>query len=86
VHSMPVLTVTEKGQVTLRKEVLRHLGIRPGDKIEVNMLPEGRIEARAARRTGHISDIFGVLKRAGGPTLTIEEIGRAAADGWAGKR
>jgi bifunctional DNA-binding transcriptional regulator/antitoxin component of YhaV-PrlF toxin-antitoxin module len=83
---MPVLTVTEKGQVTLRKDLLRHLGVRPGEKIEVDMLPNGRIEARAARRTGHISDIFGVLKRADGPTLSIEEIGRFAAEGWAGKR
>ncbi len=83
---MPVLTVTEKGQVTLRKEVLRHLGVRPGDKIEVDMLPNGRIEARAARRTGTISDIFDVFKRPDGPSLSIEEIGRIAAEGWAGKR
>ena len=62
---MPVLTVTGKGQVTLRKELLQHLGVQPGDKIAVEILPEGRIEVRAARRTGHISDIFGVLKRPG---------------------
>ena len=30
------LTVTAKGQITLRKEVLRHLGIGPGDKIAVD--------------------------------------------------
>ena len=56
---MPVLTVTQKGQVTLRKEVLRHLGVHPGDGIEVDMLPDGRIEARGASKQGHISDIFG---------------------------
>ena len=28
------LTVTAKGQITLRKEVLRHLGVRPGDRLE----------------------------------------------------
>jgi bifunctional DNA-binding transcriptional regulator/antitoxin component of YhaV-PrlF toxin-antitoxin module len=83
---MPVLTVTEKGQVTLRKDLLRHLGVRPGEKIEVDMLPNGRIEARAARRTGRISDIFDVFKRPDGPSLSIEEIGRIAAEGWAGKR
>ncbi len=58
---MTALTITGKGQVTLRKELLRHLGVAPGDKIEVDMLPNGRIEARAARRTRHISDIFGAL-------------------------
>jgi hypothetical protein len=27
-----------------------------------------------------------MLKRKGGPSLSIEEINRIAADGWAGKR
>ena len=83
---MTALTVTGKGQVTLRKELLRHLGVGPGDKIEVEMLPDGRIVARAARRTRHISDIFGALKRPGQPTLTIEEINQIIEDAWAGKR
>jgi hypothetical protein len=83
---MTALTISGKGQATLRKELLRHLGVRPGDKIEVNMLPNGRIEARAARRTRHISDIFGALKRPGQPTLSIEEINRIIEEGWGGKR
>ena len=31
---MATMTVTSKGQVTLRKDVLRHLGIKPGEKIK----------------------------------------------------
>jgi bifunctional DNA-binding transcriptional regulator/antitoxin component of YhaV-PrlF toxin-antitoxin module len=34
-------TVTAKGQVTRRKEVLRHLGAAPGQKVEIDMLPNG---------------------------------------------
>ena len=83
---MGALTITGKGQVTLRKELLRHLGVGPGDKIEVEMLPNGRIEVRAARRPRHISEIFGALKRPGQPTLSIEEINRIIEDAWAGKR
>ncbi|MGH7103701.1 MAG: AbrB/MazE/SpoVT family DNA-binding domain-containing protein [Gemmataceae bacterium] len=83
---MSVLTVTAKGQVTLRKELLQHLGVRPGEKIAVEMLPDGRIEIEAARPTGRISDVFGALKRKGGPALSIEEMDRIAARGWAGKR
>jgi hypothetical protein len=49
------------------------------------MLPGGRIEFRAAR-TGKISDVFGMLKRADGPSLTIDEINEAIARGWAGDR
>ena len=83
---MSTLTVTAKGQVTLRKDILQHLGIEPGEKVAVNKLPGGRIEVKAARPKGQISDVFNLLKREGGPTLSIEEINRIAADGWAGKR
>ena len=37
---MTTLTVTARGQVTFRKDVLQHLGIRPGEKIELDLLPE----------------------------------------------
>jgi bifunctional DNA-binding transcriptional regulator/antitoxin component of YhaV-PrlF toxin-antitoxin module len=81
---MSTLTVTGKGQVTLRKEVLQHLGVQPGEKITVDMLPDGRVEVRAARRKGKFSEVFGILKREGQPILTIEQINEAAARGWAG--
>src|ERR1700688_2417413 len=80
--SMSTLTVTAKGQVTLRKDLLKHLGVQPGEKIAVDKLPDGRIEVRAARPTGKISDAFGFLKRKGGPSLSIEEMNRIAARGW----
>jgi AbrB family looped-hinge helix DNA binding protein len=83
---MSTLTVTAKGQVTLRKDVLEHLGVHPGEKIAVNKLPDGRIEVKAARPTGKISDVFGLLKRKGGASLSIEEMNKIAARGWAGKR
>jgi AbrB family looped-hinge helix DNA binding protein len=83
---MGTLTVTAKGQITLRKELLKHLGILPGEKITVDKLPGGRIEVKAMRPAGSISDAFGFLKKKGGPSLSIDEINRIAARGWAGKR
>jgi len=83
---MNTLTVTAKGQVTLRKDVLEHLGVHPGEKITVNKLPDGRIEVKAARPAGKISDAFGFLKQKSGPSLSIEQINQIAARGWAGKR
>ena len=83
---MSTLTVTAKGQVTLRKDLLRHLGVQPGEKIAVDKLPDGRIEVRAARPTGKISDVFDFLKREDGPSLSIEEMNEIAARGWAGRR
>ena len=83
---MTQLTITSKGQVTLRKDVLEHLGVRPGDKIEVEKLPDGRVQVCAPRRTGKISDLSGILKRPGQPVLSIEEMNEIIADSWAGKR
>ena len=80
------LTVTAKGQVTLRKEVLRHLGVAPGQKLEAELLPNGRVELRGAKPKGSIEDFFGCAYRAGTKPLTIEEINEIIADGWAGRR
>ena len=83
---MSTLTVTAKGQITLRKDLLKHLGAQPGEKIVVDKLPGGRIEIKAARPTGKISDVFDFLKRENGPSLSIEEINEVARRGWAGRR
>ncbi|MEP7005886.1 MAG: AbrB/MazE/SpoVT family DNA-binding domain-containing protein [Sphingomonas bacterium] len=83
---MSTLTVTAKGQVTFRKDLLRHLGVHPGEQITVDKLPDGRIEVRASRAAGNISAVFNLLKREGSPSLSIEEIGEIAARGWAGRR
>ena len=40
---MSTLTVTAKGQITLKQELLRHLNVVPGQKVEVEKLPDGRI-------------------------------------------
>lgn len=82
---MTTLTITAKGQVTLRKDILQHLGVAPGEKVAVEMLGDGRIEVRAAPG-GKISDAFGILKRKGGPSLSVKEIGEITRRGWAGKR
>ena len=79
------LTVTAKGQVTLRKDLLTHLGVRPGSKIEVDLLPDGRAQLRAARKTASIDDFIGSLYRPGTRALTIEEINEAIEKGWAGE-
>ncbi len=82
---MITLTVTAKGQVTLRKELLQHLGVEPGRKIEISALPGGRIEVKAARPAGTIDGFFGLLAGKVRKVATIEEMNEAAASGWAGR-
>ena len=83
---MTKLTVTAKGQVTFRKDVLQHLGIKPGDKIELDLLPDGRGLLKAARPSGTIKDFVGLLAGRTKKVATIAEINKAAARGWAGKK
>lgn len=81
-----MLRITAKGQVTLRKALLRHLGVAPGDKIVVDFLPDGRAELRVAEPEGSIQKFIGSLRRPGTKALSIDEIAEAAAQGWAGGR
>lgn len=82
---MTILTVTTRGQVTFRKDVLQHLGIKPGEKIEIDLLPDGRAALRAARQIGHIDGFIGLLSERTHVVATIDEMNMAAAEGWAGK-
>ncbi len=80
------LTVTAKGQVTLRRDLLQHLGIKPGERVDFEKLPGGELRVRAALPTGTIDDFLrsleGKVKRK--KPLSIEDINRIAAAGWAG--
>lgn len=83
---MATLTVTSRGQVTFRKKVMEHLGVKPGEKIELDLLPDGRGMIRAARPSGNIESFIGMLAGKTKKVATIEEISEAAAAGWAGIR
>jgi bifunctional DNA-binding transcriptional regulator/antitoxin component of YhaV-PrlF toxin-antitoxin module len=79
------LKITSKGQVTLRKRMLDELGVRPGDRITVEVLEPGRAELKAAKPSGSFERYFGMLASPGNPKLTIEEINEIIAKGWAGE-
>jgi bifunctional DNA-binding transcriptional regulator/antitoxin component of YhaV-PrlF toxin-antitoxin module len=82
---MTTLTVTARGQVTFRRDVLRHLGIRPGERIELDKLPDGRVTLKAVRPGGKIDDFFGLLAGKTKKVATLDEINEAAAAGWTGQ-
>ncbi|MCY3688832.1 MAG: AbrB/MazE/SpoVT family DNA-binding domain-containing protein [Gammaproteobacteria bacterium] len=82
---MTTLKITSKGQVTLNKSLLRHLGVGPGQQIEVDELPRERVVVRAARSGGSMTDFIGCLSREGTRSLTVEEMSAIAERGWAGE-
>ena len=79
------LTVTAKGQVTLRRELLDHLGVQPGDKIVVELLPSGRAAVSAAKAGGSIEDFIGCVGSRGIEPPSIDAMNEIIAAGWAGK-
>ncbi|MGC8475656.1 MAG: AbrB/MazE/SpoVT family DNA-binding domain-containing protein [Acetobacteraceae bacterium] len=84
---MASLAVTVKGQVTLTRDLLRHLDIAPGERIACEKLPGGALRLRAARPTGTIDGFFHALddtvplRR----PLTIGQMNEIAVAGWAGR-
>jgi AbrB family looped-hinge helix DNA binding protein len=78
------LTVTSKGQVTLRKELLAHLGIEPGQRLDVEVLPGGRLELHAEQATGTIDSFIGLLAGRSSHRASLEELQEASSAGWAG--
>jgi bifunctional DNA-binding transcriptional regulator/antitoxin component of YhaV-PrlF toxin-antitoxin module len=83
---MTTLTVTAKGQVTLRKELLEHLGVEPGEKVVVDLLPQARAEVRSAKASGSIEDFIGCIRGSDTPKLSLAEMSETAAEAWAKDR
>ena len=80
------LTVTAKGQVTLRKDVLQHPWHSAWLKNHYRKATGREDERKGKRAEGGISRVFGMLHQENGPHLTIEEINEVIAGSWAGER
>ena len=78
---MATLTVTSRGQLTLRKEYLQHLGVKPGDKIELGKAPNGMLTLERARPKGSWNDFIGRLAGKTNVRLTIEEMNEGIGAG-----
>jgi len=78
------LTVTSKGQVTLRKDLLAHLGVKPGQRIDVEALPGGRLQLHAEQATGSIDGFIGLMAGRSSHRASLEELSEAASSCWSG--
>lgn len=80
-----LLTVTVKGQAPLKRDLLKHLGIEPDERIDLEKLPGGDLRIRAAQATNTIDGFLGLLAGKTRKVATIEEMNEGAAAGWAVK-
>ena len=60
-------------------------GVKPGERIEFLWLPDGRAMLKAARSPGTIAGFVSLLAGRSLKVASIEEIGAAAAQGWANR-
>lgn len=81
---MPTLTVTAKGQITLRRELLQYLGIAPGQQVEVDRLANGVLALHAKPAQG-LNAFVGCLPPPA-KALSVEDMNALIATGWAGQR
>lgn len=75
------LKVTAKGQVTLRREVLEHLGVSPGQSVEVMLRPGGRVELVRVGQRHDVSQARACLRRPGQRPVSLEEMQAAIEAG-----
>ena len=81
---MATLTVTSRGQVTFRRDILKHLGIQPGGRIRLDLLPDGKAELKAEQPKGSWHELSGILKsKSNGSHLSIDELNDAIANAGA---
>jgi antitoxin PrlF len=67
---MPSTTVTSKGQVTVPKRIRELLRVKPGDRLDFVVDPDGRVTVRAG--TASIAELKGVLRRPGRRAVSLE--------------
>jgi bifunctional DNA-binding transcriptional regulator/antitoxin component of YhaV-PrlF toxin-antitoxin module len=81
------MTLTAKGQFTLNKGLMEHLGVRPGGKVSITKTPEG-INISAAKNKTSVEEMVENLRALrdahGGIKIsaTIDEIQKAIANGY----
>ncbi len=73
-----ISVVLPKGQVTVPQEVRERMGLKPGDKLEFQLLRDGTAVFRAMN--GTVDDLFCSIPYAGEPK-TIADIDEGIATG-----
>ena len=81
------LTVSAKGRITLLRAVLAHLGVKPGERVDITLLSDGRVELRPVAGSSDLSSLRGILRRPeGGRVVSLAEMQRRHRHRFRGSR
>ena len=74
--------------VRLPAEILRHLGVEPGDAIDVDFWSNGTCILHLCRKSSRIESIVGILadRTRKKKRVSLKQMKKAIEDGWSGKR
>jgi bifunctional DNA-binding transcriptional regulator/antitoxin component of YhaV-PrlF toxin-antitoxin module len=81
--AMTALTITSKGQITLRRELLQYLGIAPGQQVEIHKQANGVLTLQAKAPEG--LEAFAGCLPAPPRALSVDEMNDIIAKSWAGQ-
>jgi len=75
--------LSRTGQFTVNKTLLNHLGVKPGDRVSVEMLPDASLKVSAAGKKRPLSELKGAFRDLVGHVdpLSLEDMERAIAEG-----
>ena len=73
---MPTATLTSKGQMTIPKEIRDELDLKPGDRVELNVLPDGRVLMTPTVPLASLAGMLPKPKRA----YTVEDMNTAIVE------
>jgi AbrB family looped-hinge helix DNA binding protein len=67
-------TLTSKGQTTVPKAVRESLRLKPGDRINFTLMPDGTVLMRVKNMS--VMNLAGRLRRRGRKALPVEQLSR----------
>jgi hypothetical protein len=79
---MTKLTINAKGQVRLKQELLKHLGVAPGEKIEAEKLPMAESFLEPPFMEVGLPISLAAYRKGEGSKLTIDEMNEAQPFCW----
>ncbi|MGE0666297.1 MAG: AbrB/MazE/SpoVT family DNA-binding domain-containing protein [Sphingomonadales bacterium] len=72
-----IATMTSKGQFTLPKDVRDRMNLKPGDRLDFHVAPDGTLVGRRTSRS--VMEIAGILARPSQRPVSVEEMDEGIA-------